>query len=278
MAMTAKEAFAAEVKKKEAQLSLAEAALLMAEHLTGPINRSLYRHLLRDMANTIRPKMAAAGSDRGRIEMFNHYLFEELRFVGNSDNYYHPHNSFLNVVLDQRRGIPITLSLVYLEIGWRLGLPLVGLGFPGHFMVGYDIDRADPLVIDVFEAGQILTLTDCLARFELPETDLILFKQDYIKSASKRAILLRMLLNLKRIYVTLNDWEAGYKTVDLMIKIEPDAATEIRDRGLIAYRLDRLQEAIYDIRHYLFLAPDSPDAGWLRQHLRQMEERLGRLN
>ena len=273
-----KAAFVQEVEQPQSQISLARAALLFAAYLgEQPFDPSLYEQTLKDMAESVRPKMQAAQSDQAQIAALNHYLFDELQFIGNSDNYYHPDNSFLNKVLDLRRGIPISLSVIYLEIGWRLGLPLCGLSFPRHFMVGYDIQQAG-MVIDVFDQGKILTIDDCLDFFQLPQSDLIPFKQEHFQPATKKAILFRMLLNLKQLYVTLKDWPASYKTVDLMLQLEPDLPGELRDRGLIAYRLNRLQDAIYDVKQYLISSPDSRDADWLRAHVTQMEERLGRLN
>jgi len=273
----AKETFAAEVSQEDKQLNLFYAALLLAAHLSQNFETGLYVSVLREMVEIIRPAIRAAPTPLARVEGLNHYLFNELKFRGNQENYYHPHNSFLNKVLDLRRGLPISLSVIYLEMGWALDLPLSGIGLPGHFIVAYDVVK-EPIYIDVFNQGKLLTVEGCLALCQLPLSDLIPFQRDYLKPVSKKAILFRMLLNLKQIYVALEDWERGYKTVDLMLQIYPDRAGEIRDRGLIAYRLEWLHAAIADVRQYLALAPDSLDASWLQQHLALMELKLGRLN
>ncbi len=277
MRSSAREAFAAEAGKADEQINLLYAALLLAGHLSRAFDTSLYVNLVGEMVEIVRPAMSAAQTAIDRVGILNHYLFDELKFSGNAANYYHPHNSFLNKVLDLRRGIPISLSVIYLEIGWALGLPVSGIGLPGHFIVGYDVPE-NPLFIDVFNGGKLLTVEDCLELCQLPLSDLIPFKRDYLKPVSKKAILYRMLLNLKQIYVALEDWETSYKTVDLMLQIYPDRANEVRDRGLIAYRLGRLHAAIADVQEYLVLAPDNPDASWLEQHLEMMELKLGRLN
>jgi regulator of sirC expression with transglutaminase-like and TPR domain len=277
MSEKAKEAFAVELRKKDSQINLANAALLFSEYLTEDFDRSIYLTLLDDIAASIRPSLQAAGSDQERIEILNQYLFEDLKFAGNSANYYAPHNSFLNKVLDMRTGIPISLSAIYLEIGWRLELPLWGIGLPRHFIVGYGPTTA-PVYVDVFNQGRTLSEDECLAVSQTPISDRMAFRQEFLKPATKKAILFRMLLNLKHIYVRLENWETAYKTVDLLLIVEPEQTLEMRDRGLIAYRLNRLHAATYDIERYLFLAPNNPDAEWLNKQLEMMEEKLLRLN
>ena len=200
-----------------------------------------------------------------------------MNFSGNSKDYYHPNNSFLNKVLDSRTGIPITLSVIYLEMGWRLGLPLWGVGIPRHFIVGYG-SPGNPIYIDVFNQGRILSEDDCLAISNTPSAERFTFRKKFLKPATKKAILFRMMLNLKQIYINREDWEAAYKVVELMLIIRPNDITGLRDRGLLAYRLDRLHDAIFDIKRYLFLESSSFDASWLEQRLEIMEEKLMRLN
>ena len=128
-----KKSFDREVNKRDSDLNLAYAALLLAEHITTPFDATLYLTLLDEMAETVQGVVTRNNPDLKTIEAFNHYLFIELKFSGNIKNYYHPHNSFLNKVLDLRMGIPITLSTIYLEVGWRLGLPVWGINLPGLF-------------------------------------------------------------------------------------------------------------------------------------------------
>src|SRR5262245_35400422 len=140
MLLSAKDSFAGELAKDETQINLAQAALLISEHLNQMPNLTgVYLSLLDDLADTLRPAIQSALTTEAKIRAFNHYLFEELRFRGNNENYYDPGNSFLDQVLERRTGIPIALSTICLEVGWRLGLPLVGLGLPGHFIIGYGL-------------------------------------------------------------------------------------------------------------------------------------------
>ena len=272
-----RDSFCREVAKADRDINLAYAAMLFSEYLAEPFDSTLYLSLLDEMATIIEQAVLAAKTDLEIIKAINQYLFEELKFSGNQQNYYVPQNSFLNMVLDLRLGIPISLSAIYLELGWRLGLPMWGIGLPGHFIVGYG-STTDPIYIDVFGQGRILSEEECIdiARGSHNSRDRI--KNEYLKPISKRAILFRMLLNLKQIYVGLENWETAYKVVDLMCIAKPKQINEVRDRGLLAYRLNRLHAAIFDIERYLFLARNSPDTAWLKQHLETMEEKLLRLN
>ncbi len=277
MSSQIKAAFSRELAKSEEQLNLAYAALLLAEYLSDPIDTAYYLSLLDDMAETVQPTILNAETELAVVEALNQYLFGRLQFRGNSDNYYHVYNSFLNKVLELHTGLPITLSVVYLEVGWRLGLPVWGVGLPGHFIVAYG-PPDQPIYIDVFNQGLRLSEADCLALARLPMSNLEAFQSQFLKPVSKKAILYRMLLNLKQIYLRAENWEAAYRVVDLMLLVAPTQTTELRDRGLIAYRLNRRQAAILDLQRYLFLIPHAPDSDWLKKRVEAMEEELLRLN
>lgn len=278
MPLTAKETFRRELAQADPQLNLARAALLIAEHLNDVSELTgYYLALLDDIAETLQPAMRLASTAAEQIETLTHFLFEELGFHGNSDNYYDPNNSFLDKVLDRRTGIPISLSVICLEIGWRLGLPMAGLGLPGRFIVGYGVPDT-PIYIDAFNRGTVLSEDDCLALCGVPFSERLAFREQFLIPASKKAILFRMLLNLKQIYLRQENWEQVYRTVDFMLIVQPDQIGEVRDRGVAAYRLNRLREAAFDMQRYLFLNPEASDANWLKQHLEMIEEKLSRLN
>jgi regulator of sirC expression with transglutaminase-like and TPR domain len=272
-----KEAFACELAKQETQLDLAQAALLLSEYLTQPFDCSAYLARLDQMAEETRSVVAGAITPLQQIEALNNYIFGQLNFLGNSGNYYLPDNSFLNRVLDTKTGIPISLSVIYLEVGRRLALPLWGIGMPGHFIVGGG-SRSKPIYIDVFNRGALLSEDECLAICHVSPTERQAFRERYLQPSHKKAILFRMLLNLKQIYVRRESWLEAYKTVDLMLLVYPTQLEELRDRGLLAYRLGRLQEAIFDLNRYLFLRPTGQDIEWLAERVEKMEEKLMRLN
>lgn len=274
---TIKEAFVQELNKDERALNLAQAALLMSQYLTQPFDAAIYLNVLDEIADWIRPKIDAAQSNIAIVSHLKQYLFEELKFAGSTKFYYHPNNSFLNKVLDVRSGNPISLCMVYLELGWRLGLPTFGVGMPGHFIVGYGMP-SNPLYIDVFNKGENLKEEDCLKICRVPLTDRSSFRRDYLKPASKRAILFRMLVNLKHIYLEIENWKAAYDTVDLMLAIHPDMTDELRDRGLIAYRLQRFHESRFDLQQYLLKVPQDTDTNWLEHEVYNMDTNFLRLN
>ena len=277
MSSQIKATFQRELAKEDDQLYLAYAALLFAEYLSEPIDTTYYLSLLDEMAEAVQPTILKAATGLEIVNTINHYLFGELKFRGNSDNYYHAHNSFLHKVLELRTGIPISLSLIYLEVGWRLGLPVWGVGLPGHFIVAYgSID--EPLYIDVFNQGRLLSEADCLALARVPLSNLHTFKKHFFKPVSKKAILFRMLQNLKQIYLRAENWQAAYQVVDLLLIVAPSQTPELRDRGLIAHRLNQLHAASLDLGRYLFLVPHASDTEWLKQRLEEIEQELSRLN
>jgi regulator of sirC expression with transglutaminase-like and TPR domain len=275
--METKKHFIAEISKAEAQLDLARAALLFSQHLTQTPDLSGYMAGLDTMAEAAHPLVEAAQTATAKIEALNHYFFDKLNFRGNASDYYNPNNSFLDRVIELKLGIPISLSVLYLEIGRRLALPLWGVGMPGHFIVGGGSLR-QPFYIDVFNQGQPLSEEDCLTLCNITNTQRAGFKKQFLRPATKKEILARMLLNLKHIYVNREDWSTAHATVDLLLAVRPDQANEFKDRGLLAYRLDRLQEALFDLKRYLFLTPHSPDKEWLEERLMLMEEKLSQLN
>jgi regulator of sirC expression with transglutaminase-like and TPR domain len=277
MSSQIKKRFAREIAKEDNELNLAYAALLFSQYLTGAFKPARYLRLLDDLAAPIRAEVLAADTDLDKIQVLNRHLFQHLGFTGNSQDYYHPDNSLLNKVLERWTGIPISLSVLYLEVGWRLQLPVWGIGMPRHFIVGYGMPE-DPVYIDVFNGGQILSEDDCLTLARVPQLHRRRFVKQFLRPVTKKAILFRMLLNLKQIYMAAENWPAAYDTIDLLLVVRPDQFHELKDRGLIAYRLGRLQAAVFDLNRYLFLAPNPTDKAWLTKRVEMMEEKLLRLN
>src|SRR6188508_943503 len=194
-----------------------------------------------------------------RIATLNAYLYEELGFSGNRDRYDDPRNSFLNEVLDRRLGIPISLAAVYLEIGRRAGLRLEGINFPGHFLVRAPADAAGPrsedVIIDPFHAGALLSEVDCrhLLREQLGED--VAFDRALFATATRQQIVVRMLVNLKRLYVRMRSFPQARAIADLLLSVDPSALAELRDRGLLAYHMEDFAAALKDLEAYLRLMP-----------------------
>ncbi len=269
--------FEIEINQPEPDIGLARGALLIAKAINPRVKVAATLAKLDAMAQTVRDSAGDSGSPDERFDALNEYFFEQESFSGNRADYYNPQNSFLDYVLLTKIGLPITLSVIYLEIGWRLELPVAGIGLPGHFVVAY-FSPDETIYVDPFNDGQFLTEDDCMDIAQVPEDDRIPFQRDYLKPMTKKAILYRMLLNLKHVYVTHQEWDRAHRVTDLLVSLRPGELNQLRDRGLIAYRLDRLQDAVFDIQQYLLQNPNASDADWLNNHLESLRAKLLRLN
>ena len=199
---------------------------------------------------------------------------DDLGFSGNQQDYYDPRNSYVNEVLKRRLGIPITLSLVYMEVGRRIGVPMVGVGLPGHFLMRHAEEPG--LFVDAFHGGLLLSREECVQRFrDLTHPDEP-WSDQYLAPIGKRDMLTRMLRNLKVAHLRRKDNERALFTATMLIRLRPDLAEERRDRGVVQSRLGRYEEAIEDLRGYLDQAPASADAEAVRElvdHLKRLLER-----
>lgn len=266
MLPSARERFAQLVSGPEEELDLAEAALLIAQEEHPEIDVAAYLRQLDALAAAVRARLTESPAPTEIIQELNAQLFREEGLSGNESEYYDPRNSFLNEVLDRKRGIPITLSVVYLEVGRRLGLPLVGVGFPGHFLVKY-ASAAGDLVLDPFAGGISLTRAELEQRLRkmYGEGNPFLSQiSQLLTSTSKKEILVRMLRNLKGIYLQQGDFTRALAVLDRVLLVAPDLAMEIRDRGAVHQRLGHLQAAVQDFRRYVQMAPNAEDSEAIR--------------
>lgn len=277
MRNSSRDVFIKELDKGNARLNLARAALIMAAYLGESFEVADYVAQLDALAQPLQAAAARATTDPARLHMLNAYLFEQHGFGGNANDYYRPENSFLNRVLDDRVGIPITLSVIYLEVGWRLHLPVWGIAMPHHFIVGFG-STALPTYIDVFNRGRILSLADCLEIVNVDPINADTFRRRFLKPVTPKEILYRILLNLKHIYFNHKDWSQAYKTVDMLTLINPNRPTELKDLGLLALQQNRLQDALFYLKRFLFLSAKTQDTAWIEERVDLIEERLLTLN
>jgi len=224
-------------------------------------------------------RLALATRDtRAVIDALNVVLFEEEGFRGNSAEYYDPGNSYLNEVLDRRLSIPITISLVYMEVAARVGLPLQGIGMPGHFIVRYPGPlshgaapsyRPQPgeLFIDPYYGGTLLARSECAARFRQIYGPDFTFSEEYLTPLTRHQILARMLTNLKAIYLKRRDYRRAASVVERLLLVQPEALWEFKDRGILYYRLGAFQPARADLEHFLAEDPDAEDAPLIRYYI-----------
>jgi len=251
----------------EEAVGLAEAALLFASDEYPELDVRAYLGRLDALAANVRARLPAKAPPETIIAAMNQVLFEEEGFKGNAVEYYDPRNSFLNDVLDRKLGIPITLSIVYVEVGRRLGLSLEGVSFPGHFLVSLPL-KERRLVLDPYSGGMALSAEELSNRLlqaygRQPAVSL----DRLLAAAGKREILVRMLRNLKAIYLRQENSTRALSVVDRILLVWPDLPEEVRDRGLLYDRLECAQAALQDYRRYLDLAPDAPDAGEIRNRM-----------
>lgn len=264
----------------EAEIDLVEAALLIAAQEYPGLDVPAYRARVDRLAVTLRARLRRDIGPVEAIVALNRYVFEELGFSGNASDYYDPRNSFLNEVLDRKLGIPITLAVVYVEIGRRIGLALHGVSFPGHFLVKCPAHDG-MVVLDPYAGGASLSLEDLQQRLRTlrggaaPPPD---FARHLLAAAGKKDILARMLRNLKGIYLQRRDLPRALAAADRVIMLEPRAAEEYRDRAAIYRDLECYRAALSDFRNYLMLKPGADDAQEVRQRVVELQQLAARLN
>ncbi len=273
MAADPYEEFRRAVERPEEALDLGRAALAIAESEYPRLDTTAYLARIDELAIAVTKHLTGDESGPHRsIAALNYVLFQKCAFRGNRDDYFDAKNSFLNEVIDRRIGIPITLSVLYMEVARRIGLPLLGVGFPGHFLVKY-LDDREEIVIDPFNGGDIRTpdsLQQLLAGlYGKP----VALSPQLLDPVTKRQILRRMLNNLKFIYLRQRDLVKALAALDRMTIAEPNLAEDLRERGQVYLALEYFPQAKTDFESYLRLAPDAPDAEKIRDQLVDLARR-----
>jgi regulator of sirC expression with transglutaminase-like and TPR domain len=275
-AETPRDRFAAIASANEPDIALDEAALWIAAEEYAGLDVSAYLARLDALAEGAGARLEGARSDVERVGRLNRFLFLEEGFSGNHSDYYDPRNSYLNEVLDRRSGIPITLSLVYIAVGRRLGLRVEGIGFPGHFLVKWSGEQE--IIIDAF-LGETLSLEDCQKRLDSAAGQPVALRPElHLRAAGAHEILTRMLGNLKQIFVQRQDWNRALDCCERTLIMFPDAPHELRDRGLVLEQIDCFHAAAADLDRFLELAPNDPSAPGVRARRQALEQRLGQLH
>ena len=232
---------------------------------------------LDNLAEQVSSNVASNASGLDYINGCNELLFDILQFRGNEEDYYDPRNSCLNAVLMRRLGIPISLSLVYMEIARRLGRHIYGVGLPGHFIVAYE-DAETRYWIDPFHRGRILSFADCCALAKERAGVDMRANPAVLAPVNKRQILVRILSNLKAIYLRGEALDKARQVLDLLIQAMPDYPDEYRHRGLVHMKQLNHRAAKADLEAYLRLEPDSPERDQIKQQLVLIERWKAGLN
>jgi regulator of sirC expression with transglutaminase-like and TPR domain len=267
------------INRPDDEIDLAEAALLIAKSVNADLDIERYLSQIDSLALQLAQRLSDSLSETDRILALNRFLFDELGFAPNVENYYDPRNSFLNEVLERRVGIPISLSILYIEVGRRVGLHLRGVSFPGHFLVKCKVNDG-LIVLDPYCRGMSLSLHDLQQRLREVKGGEVsrAIIAGMLVSADKKEILARVLRNLKAIYVEREEDNAALSVMEWIITLTPADAAEVRDRGLLFAKLECPRAALEDFERYLELAPDAEDAHELRTRMVELRQAAARLN
>jgi regulator of sirC expression with transglutaminase-like and TPR domain len=244
-------------------IDLARAALAIAREEYPQLDEARYLRALDEFGHQVLRALPAGASPERRVGRLNAVLFHELGFAGNQADYYDPRNSFLNEVIERRSGIPISLSLVYLEVGRRCGLRVEGVAFPGHFLCKVSLDEGE-LIVDAFNRGQLLGLEELKRRFASAAGDAARFNVRLLRAATPKEILSRMLQNLRSIYLDRDDLPRALSAVDRQLLLQPDDVRVLRDRARLCEQLGGAGAAAADLETVLHLDPKASDAAALR--------------
>lgn len=277
--------FAELIERMDVRIELARACLLIAEDAYPGLDVEKYMTELERLALGLRSRLSPSAGAEEKLIALNQFVFDDLGYTGNAEDYYDPRNSYLNDVIDRRTGVPITLAVIYIELGRRIGLPLEGVSFPGHFLVRLRI-RGGVLVLDPFAAGEPQSEDDLRERLQrvipkgatggLPASDLPL--ERFLEPASNRQILARLLRNLKAIYRETDQPARLLEVLDRMLLVVPEASADLRDRGLVYQRLECYRAALKDLSEYIEREPHAFDAPDIRAKVIELGTLCARLN
>ena len=265
-------AFREAIDCPEDQIDLGRAALAIAAQEYPDLKIDDYLSQLDELGQAVELRIGDEKNPYRVIAALNTVLFKELDFQGNRSEYYDPKNSFLNDVMTRKKGIPISLSVIYMEVARRVGLSLAGVGFPGHFLVKYD-DGDVEILIDVFNGGEIRAQEDLERMLQQLYRGQVSYQSGFVAALGKRDILRRMLNNLKWIYLERGEPLKTLSVLDQLVLLDPGSASEIRDRGLLYITLECYPQALEDLESYLKLAPAADDAAMIKSQIESVRHR-----
>ena len=267
------EQFFALAETPDDQIDLATAALLIAAAEYPELDIPHELEVLDSLSAGASKRLSEDRDPLYCLNTLSEYLFDEIGFRGDPDHYYDPRNSFLNDVLSRRLGIPITLSLVFLEVGKRLDIPLVGVGMPGHFLLRHRDEES--LFIDSFNQGVLLSEEECAERMrQVPQAN-IAWDSRLLAPLSNRDYVARILRNLKGIYLQDQDHRRALTMIDRLVALYPEAVQERRDRGLLNFQLEHHEQALQDLEFYLDSEPLSDDQEDVQRLVSRLKQLLG---
>lgn len=252
------------------EINVPRAALQISRAVAYPdLNVASYMGILHELSEEAADHIDEYAPVSTQAEQLSYYLFRTLGFRGNTEHFNDPKNSFLNDVIDRRLGIPITLSLLYVDIATRLGVPAYGIGLPGHYIVGIRDQEAD-IWIDPYHGGRRLDLTDCVELIRLATGYEGPLEAGWFAPYPARSVLSRLLSNLRASYVAHSEWSAATAVIQLLRQVQPYEADHIRDLGLVHYHQKHLPQAAHYLNAYLQRKPDAVDAQVIRDGIKNI--------
>jgi len=282
----ARKAFEALIAGDDTTIDLAQAALLIASEEYPDLNIAHYMAKLDYLAQQVRGILGLSATQAEILAQFppervleamNQVFFEQEYFHGNTADYYNPCNSFLNDVLERHTGIPISLSLLYMEVGRRLGMQIEGIGLPWHFVVRCRLPAA-VIYIDPFEGGRLLTEHECRERVQHNLKGKAKFNPQWLEPVSNKQLLVRLLSNLKHIYIFKGDYVRALSICDRILLLAPHSPLERRDRGAIHLQLKHYARALRDLKAYVALAPQANDISRIQRQISEIRQLIAMLN
>lgn len=261
-------------------IPLFEAALAIAQGSNPQLDMGAPQSEIDILAARLLRRLPSDASSIQKLRMLNHFFYRELGFAGNINDYYTPDNSYLHRVISTRRGIPISLAVVYMELAEQIGLNIKGVSFPGHFLMKLSVQSGD-IILDPFNGASLSRedLEERLGSFlEQQEYPAEAMLAAYLQEAQPREILVRMLRNLKALFQERHQWEHLLSVQERMVILLPDEIIERRDRGLAYANMECPQAALQDLEDYLSERPYAADAAALRDKLPELRDAIKRLN
>ncbi len=276
-ALKALQTFADIASLQESVFPLDRAALSLGLEEYPTLSIEEYLHRLDRLATRVDVLIGHDRSSASLLEGLNEVLFVQEGLHGNKEDYYDPRNSFLNEVLDRKAGIPISLSVIFMEVARRINCPIEGVGFPGHFLVKHT-DREGETYIDAFNRGKVVSTNECQELLDQIYGGSVSIQPSFLQPMGKKAIISRMLFNLKAIYYQREEYYKALTTVERILMLNPGVVSEIRDRGLLFMQTSLFSKALSDLEYYMANASAPEDGASIEGHIKTLRKIVGASN
>lgn len=265
------------IRLPEPSIELARAAFVIAAESDLSVNVEREMRTLDQWAAEFQGRLQPDWNNLQKLARLRAFVYEDLRFRGDHRDYYSPSNSLLHEVMKRRLGIPLTLSIIFLELGWRAGMPLEGVGFPGHFLVRLAGEPSD-LLLDPYTDGRSVHEDECRRLLLEASGGKLEYDRALTASVSKRTMIVRLLHNLKSAYLRANDDSNALAAVERLLLLHPGDADETRDEGLLLFRLHKYGRALDSLESYLSIRETAPDRPRIEVHVAALRHILASLN